>query len=109
MPPLPPIPVLLEKDCGLLLNDWLEEDGVLLLILVGDDVVVDGLAAMMWFVKLKTGDCTKFCWDSWFFMRSSILSILYTYVNQSRVVEDRFWAEEIGELLEELTADVEGC
>lgn len=30
-------------------------------------------------------------------------------MNQSRVVDDKFWAEEMGELLEELTADVDGC
>lgn len=29
-------------------------------------------------------------------------------MNQSRVVDDKFWAEEMGELLEELTADVDG-
>lgn len=44
-------------------------------VLVGDVVVV-GLAGMMWLVNEKMGDCTKFCWDSWFLMRSSMLSIL---------------------------------
>lgn len=87
---------------------------------------------MMWLVNWNIWLCTKFCCDdeetppadeedddndddedeeedSLLRISSSILSILYTYVNQSRVVDDKFWADDIGDDEDELTADVDGC